>query len=220
MRSIGNLMVGIVVMGIAANVYAGGLNEEGDWQGWYVAGTSVKSGEWKLKVEEEIRSGNDLHNVYYSHLDVGMTRSVTSWLDFGANFRQIQEKKKGEWETENRPYVNGILKWNIGDWSFFDRNRLEFRDLQSSEDRWRYRNRFTIYPPCKLLGKNIKPYIADEIYEDLNGNNLERNRVYAGAECKLADWLKSDIFYIWQSSYKNMEWLDINVISVKFEVTF
>jgi hypothetical protein len=169
---------------------------------------------------EEIRSGNDFHNVYYNHLDVGLSRSVTSWLDFGVNFRQIEEKKKGEWVEENRPYVNGILKWKIGDWSFSDRNRVEFRNLEGSEDRWRYRNWLTVYPPFKLFGGNVKPYIADEIYEDLNGNNMERNRIYAGAECKLADWLKSDVFYIYQSSYKSMEWLDINVISVKFEVTF
>ncbi|MDD4870898.1 MAG: DUF2490 domain-containing protein [Kiritimatiellae bacterium] len=220
MRSVGKLMVGIAAVGIAVNVYAGGLNEEGDWQGWYIAGTSMKSGEWKLKADEEIRTGNYLHNVYYNHIDIGISRTVTKWLDLGANFRQVHEKKKGVWETEYRPHVNGTLKWKLGNWSFSDRNRLEFRDLQSSEDKWRYRNRLTIYPPVKLFGGNIKPYIADEIYEDLSGNNLDRNRVYAGAECKLADWLKSDVFYIWQSSYKDREWLDINVISVKFEVTF
>jgi hypothetical protein len=35
MKLVGKLLVGIVMMGVAAKVYAGELNDDGDWQGWY-----------------------------------------------------------------------------------------------------------------------------------------------------------------------------------------
>lgn len=205
---------------VAANVYGGGLNTEGDWQVWYGLGTSTKIGEWKLKLEDEVRSGDDMKDTFYNHVEFGVSRGVKSWLDLGLNYRYIQEKKKGEWETENRPHVNATFKWKLGDWAFSDRNRLEYRDLENSADAWRYRNKLTVYPPFKLFGEKFKPYVADEVYEDLQGNDIERNRVYVGAEYKFADWLKSDLFYIWQSSYKDGEWVDINVVNLKLEVIF
>ncbi len=220
MKLVGRLIGWMAVLGVAAAANAVDLNEDSDWQGWYGIGASMKSGEWKLKVAEEIRTGNDMHNVYYNHMDVGLSRPATSWLDLGVNFRHVEEKKKGEWLDEYRPYVDGKLKCKIGGWAFSDRNRFEFRDLEGSDDKWRYRNKLTAYLPFKLFGENVKPYIADEIYQDMSGKDMERNRVYAGAECKFASWLKGDIFYIYQSSYKNREWLDINVVSFLFEITF
>jgi hypothetical protein len=220
MKLVGRLLVGMLAATVAANVRGSDLGEDGDWQTWYTAGVSMKSGAWKLKTEGEIRAGGDARQIYYSHVEVALCRTITSWLDLSMNYRQIEEKKSEEWEKESRPHLNATLKWKIGNWSFSDRNRIEFRDMDESEDTWRYRNKLTVYPPFRLFGENVKPYVADEIYEDMHGSNLNRNRVYAGAECKFAEWLKGDICYFMQSSYKSAEWTELNIVNVKLEVTF
>lgn len=220
MKSRCMVILGIVFIVRAATLYGDGLNANGDWQAWYDVGASATSGVWKLKVEDEIRAGNNLRDLYYNHIDVGLTRTTLSWLDFGANFRQIEEKKNGTWETENRPYLCGILKWGLCNWSFTDRNRLEYRNIENAIDRWRYCNMLTVYPPIAMLDGAIKPYVADEMYEDLDGNGFEENRAYIGTECKFVDWLKGSIAYMWLAKYKSTEWVSSNVINLKLEALF
>ncbi len=213
-------MLGLAALAGAAALHGDGLNAEGDWQAWYGMACSARSGKWKLKVEDEIRAGDDLRLMYYNHLDFGLTRSMLSWLDLGASFRVIEEKKNGAWEVENRPYVDASLKWRLGGWDFNDRNRLEYRELENAPNRWRYRNKLTVYPPIAGLDGRIKPYAADEIYQDLSGKGFERNRVYLGSECRLTEWLKGDLYYLWQASYQGEEWVDVNIIGLKVEARF
>jgi len=197
-------------------------SDDGEFQYWNTESVSTKlNDDWKIRLEEELRLGDDGGNLYYQHSDLGFTYSgLTDWLDLGFNYRQIFEKKSGEWKEEQRPHLNAVVKWKWLDYGFSNRVRFEYREREDSQDYWRYRNKFTIKFPLKFSKFEIQPYIADEIFYDFNCEELNRNRFYSGFGLKLLDNLKGEIFFLWQSSQSNDEWSDIYALGTKLQLTF
>jgi hypothetical protein len=196
--------------------------DNGDLQLWNTESIEVKLNDrWKAKVEEELRFENNISRLYYTHTDGGLVFKVNDNLDFGAHYRQIFERKKKEWEEEYRPYGYATFKWEWMDFKFSDKNRLEFRMKETTYDKWRYRNKLTAKFPWKWTSLEIQPYVADEIFIDLYGEKLNRNRLYGGFGAKLMKHLKTDIFYMWQTSKQIPgKWKNYNVIGVKLNVVF
>jgi hypothetical protein len=195
--------------------------DDGDFQYWNNESISWKLDEnWKAGFEEELRLGDNGGNLYYAHSDLGLTYSgLSDWLDLGLNYRQIFEKKSGEWKEENQPHINAALKWQFQDFSLSNRARFAYKNREDADNFWQFRNKLTIKSPWKLTGLEIQPYIADEIFYDFDVNTLNRNRFYAGFSLKLFKGLKGEIFYLWQTSEKDNKWSDLNVLGTKFTLS-
>ena len=195
--------------------------ENGDLQFWNTESVEKKVNEkLKLKVEEELRLGGDMMELYYLHTDIGVSYNVTEGLDFGLNYRQVSEKKDGEWKQENRPHGNITFKGKCQGITISDRNRFELRCPEDKEDKWRYRNKFSLMFPWKWTKFDIQPYLADEVFLDFHGERLTRNRLYSGINAELLKYLKTDIFYLWELNKKDKNWTYNNVIGVKASVSF
>lgn len=200
--------------------YASEPGGDGDWQSWCAAGVAGKAGSLKWKLEEEIYIGDEISQLYHYHTDAGIARSLASWFDLGLNFREIREEKKGGWKNEARPHLNGTFKWSLAAWQFSDRNRLEYRNIEDSVDRWRYRNQLSLMPPVKLWDSRLQPYVADEVFIDLHGDDFNENRAYAGFTVRPAKYLAADLCYFWQTREKTDGWVDANIIRSVLTVTF
>ena len=100
--------------------------EDSDFEYWNTESMSVKLNEdLKIKLEEEFRLQDNGGNLYYQHSDLGLSYSgLADWLDLGANYRQVFEKKNGEWKEENRPHLNATLKWKLFDCNMSNRARF------------------------------------------------------------------------------------------------
>ena len=195
--------------------------DDGDFQIWDTESVEVKLNDsLKVKIEEELRFGDDISELYYTHTDGGFTYNAAKGFDLGMNYRQVYEKKKGEWKYENRPHANATLKWNWQDFKFSDRSRLELRSPEDKSTSWRYRNKLTIKLPWKWTDFDIQLYIADEFFIDFHGEKFNRNRIYAGFAFKLTKNFKADLFYLWQTSESDDDWTDYNVIGVKLKAVF
>jgi hypothetical protein len=196
--------------------------DDGDFQYWNTESISWKvNRDWKIEFEQEFRFGDNAGNFYYEHSDLGLIYSgFAEWLDLGLNYRQISEKKSGEWKEENRPHINAILKWEFQDLSFSNRSRLAYRNREDADNFWHYRNKLTIGFPWKLTGFDIQPYMADEIFYDFDEDTLNRNRLYTGASLKLLKDLKAEIYYLWQTSKKNDDWSDVNILGTNVKLNF
>ncbi|MBU3911050.1 MAG: DUF2490 domain-containing protein [Candidatus Omnitrophica bacterium] len=198
--------------------------DDGDWQYWNTESASVKLvDEWKASIEQEFRWGNDMHNPYYNHTDVGIAYSgLADWFDLSLNYRHIKEEKSNDWKTEYRPYVSGTIKWKIYDFSFSDRSRFEFRERQDADEAWQYRNKLSLKPPISLTKFKIQPYVEDETFFDSDSQELNRNRLYSGASFNIFKDLKGDIFYLWQRSKSSSsgKWTDVNAVGTKLKISF
>ena len=196
--------------------------EDSDFEYWNTESLSLKiSDGLSIKLEEEFRLRENGGNLYYQHSDLGFSYSgLADWLDLGTNYRQVFEKKNGEWKEENRPHLNATLKWKLFDCNMSNRARFEYRNAEDSENYWRYRNKLILKLPIKFTKFGIQPYLAEEILYDFNDETLNGNRFYAGLSFELINNLKADMFYLWQTSESDHEWSDINVFGTKFNFSF
>ncbi|MDP3787143.1 MAG: DUF2490 domain-containing protein [Candidatus Omnitrophota bacterium] len=207
-----------LVLAVSAMVYA---YDDGDFQVWHTENQEFKVNKGsKITLEEEFRWGDDASDFYYHHYDAGFVYSVNKNLDLGVNYRQVYEKKKGDFKVENRPHINGTLKFDLSGFKLEDRNRFEYRHFDYQEDSWRYRNKFTLKFPWKFTKLNIQPYLSDEVFVDLNEGILNRNRFYSGFGFNLTKNLKADIYYLLQSTKGSGRWADANVLGTKLKISF
>ena len=212
------LTTGFFLAIFLCNCYA---SAEENFQYWNTESVSWKaSKDWKVSLGEEFRFGNNASTLYYQYSDLGVTYyGLAKWLDMGVNYRQIFNIKKNRWKYENRPHINSTVKFDLFGLNFSDRNRIEYRNKEDKSDSWRYRNKFTIKSP-KFTKFEVQPYVANEIFYDFNIKALNRNRLCGGFSCKLSDFLKAEIYYLWESTEKSEKWNDIHVLGTKLKLSF
>ena len=177
---------------------------------------------WKVKFEEEIKYAADEGEVFYNHSDLGFIYSgFADWLDVGLNIRLITSKGSSDkWTQETRPHVNFTIKDKIGDIAFSTRSRFEFRDRYQKEDTWRYRNKFTFKLPYELTELKLRPYVADEVFINMNEEGYSANRVYAGFSFNITKKIKGDLYYQWQSARANPGRDDTHTLGTKISFSF
>ena len=100
-RIIFSILILVLMLALSANNCLGFEDEGFQW--WTSAGGSLRiNKDWDVKVQEEIRLGNDGGNLYYHHTDIGFIYSgLADWLELSFNYRHIHEKdSKDEWRPE------------------------------------------------------------------------------------------------------------------------
>lgn len=206
----------LVTTGLSAYAY-----DDGDWQFWNTDGVEYKlSDKVKLSADAEVYFGDDMTDFYYWHVQPGACVTIAPWLEAGVNYRYLEEKKNGEWMTENRPAMFGTLIQKIAGFSISDRNMLEYRSREDTDDTWRYRNKLRVVAPLKLTKFEIQPYVDEEIYVDLDDKELNQNRASAGLASKPLKNLKADVYYMKKMDWKNGDWLETNILGLSLKLCF
>ncbi len=196
---------------------------DGDFQLWNTATASLDlNKDWTATVEEQVKFGNGAGHFYYHHTDLGFVYGgLADWIDLGFNFKEVfLEEDDGHWSRENRPHVNITVKGPVGAFDVSDKSRFEYRDRENEEDLWRYVNRLKVKLPFELTKFKIRPYVADQIFLNMEGRAFEKNRVYAGASFKLSKELESEIYYFWQLGRFDGRWEDTNVLGLQLNIAF
>jgi hypothetical protein len=197
-------------------------HDDGDFQYWSTAKFRFDINKnWCGTVEEEFKVGDNAEKLYYQHTDFGLVTHLAEWIDLGFNFRQASEKNgDDDWIWENRPHANLTFKWTLADLGVSDRSRLEFRDKYNAEDIWRYRNKLTVKFPWELTSLKLKPYVAEEIYINLNQSGINKNRLYSGFSVNPAKNLSANVYYLWEASKSDPGWNDIHVLGTQLQLKF
>lgn len=211
--------LGLVLM-ISATAYA---YDDHDFQVWNTDVEEFKiNKESKITLEEEFRWGDNANDFYYHHYDAGFVRDLSKYLNVGIGYRQVYEKKSGEFKQENEPYGIATLFWELAGFKFDSRSRLEYRHFDYQTDSWRYRNKFNAKFPFKLTKMEIQPFLADEILVGLNGISLSENRFYSGLDFSLTKGIKGQIYYMLRSTKNSGTciWTYANVLGTKFKIAF
>ena len=178
--------------------------------------------DWKTTFQQEMHFGNDGGHLFYQHYDLGLVyKGLGDWIDVGFNFRKgFKEDSTDDWTQENRTHLNVTLKDKIGDIDISTRSRLEFRNFENKEDLWRYRNKVTFKFPWELTPLKLKPYVADEIFINLDDRGFIANRVYGGVTFNLLKNVKTAIYYVWQSARTSPGRADIHAFGTKLVFNF
>lgn len=163
-----------------------------------------------IRVEEELKFGDDASDFYYYHTDVGVLFKAHPNVDLSLNYRHIDEKKDrgADWVEEHRPHGNVTFKGKAGGFSIEQRNRFEFRVRDHRDDIWRYRNRVLVARPLKIGGIEFTPYVSEEAFIDTDLGDFNQFRTAAGVKKKFGDHVQADVFYLWQAVESSTEWTD------------
>jgi hypothetical protein len=204
------------------------LNEDGDFQYWNTEAIEGKiNDKWKAYMEAEFRFGDDASEFYYQHTHLEILYAWLEWLEVGLAYRQVWELDDPEtdlWFTEYRPMFNATLKHKWNGWDFSDRNRFEFRNFDTKEDKFRYRNKLKVKSPWKWTNLHINPFVADELFfEEDSDNGFNRNRLDIGVGLDFGDYvahLTGEIFYRWQTTDRGDFWQDLNIIGTQLKFKF
>lgn len=192
-----------------------------DFQVWHTEEQEKKLGDkFKITLQEEARLGDNGGNFYYQHYEPGFLWLVNKNFDLGIYYRQILEKKDGEFLQQNYPHINGTLKAQLFDFELQDRNWFGYRFIEKGTDQWQYRNKLTIKLPWKFTRAQIQPFLADEIFIYLDKGTLDRNRFYSGFDFNLTKDTKASVYYLWQTTKSSGKWKDYNVFGTKIKLSF
>lgn len=203
------------LQGVAALAY-----EDGDWQFWSSGNMQVNFSEsWRVGLEQQFRWGGNMGEIYYRYANFGLTWRATPWCVLGCDYAQIYQRGDDDWQEENRPHLNGTLKWSWREFGFENRHRIERRIREGRENIWMYRNKLSSMIPPKWTRLLIQLYLADEIFFILDEGDFFRNRFTSGFKGQIVHYLWVDIYYLWQSSEKGEDWIDYHVVGAKLKAT-
>ena len=195
--------------------------DDHDFQIWNTDAEDFKiNKDLKGVLEEEFRWGDNAGDFYYQHYDLGFFYSLNEWLALGSGYRHILSKSGGDFKIENEPYMTATLLWQLMEIKFDDRSRLEYQHFDYQVDAWKYRNKLTIKFPWKFTEMEIQPYLADEIFLGFQNKSFSRNRFYSGLSMNLAKNLKTEVYYMLQSSRSGSRWIEANVLGTKVKLSF
>ena len=100
-----------------------------------------------------------------------------------------------------------------------DRNRGDFRFLQSESFSPRYRNRLRLERDVSIFRLNCTPYVYDEIYYDTRYDRWTPNRYAAGVEIAVNQRLSVEPYYLRQHSTRSTT-PHIDAIGLKVKLFF
>lgn len=210
----------IICFVLTACIYAHAY-DDGDFQVWNTNVEEIKlAKDAKVILEQEFRWADDARDFYYQHYDAGISYCLKKNLSVAAGYRHILSKVKGDFKVENEPYVTASLSGDFGGFSFEDRHRFEYRHFGYATDQWFYRNKATVKFPWQFTRFNIQPYIADEIFVEMDRGDFTRNRFFSGLAMDLTEHWKAEIYYMLQASKGSGSWTDVNALGVKMKISF
>ena len=174
---------------------------------------------WKMGLAQKFRFRDGEHFEHNSI--VSFKYKAADWLDLGLGFEQLHQKdSSNDWKRENRPFIETTLKKDLWGLQWSDRNRLEYRQRENSQDVFRYHNELKMHIPYDLFGLPLQPYVADEVnIQEETG--LNRNRLIAGLVWEINETLDVDFFYWFQKDKTSSDgWQDYNIIGAELKFSF
>ncbi|MEJ2704349.1 MAG: DUF2490 domain-containing protein [Sedimentisphaerales bacterium] len=178
--------------------------------------------DWKVTAEEQVKLRQDVSALYYEHTDLGFVyKDLAKGVDLGFNYKQVFcEDDDGDWSRENRPHLNVMIRGRLSAFDLFDRSRFEYRDREDERDLWRYVHLLKVAMPFELTRFKLRPYVADQVYLNLDGQAFDKNRIYSGVSFELSKNVRSDFCYIWQSAKSDGCWEDLDALGLLLSIRF
>ncbi|MHC4204526.1 MAG: DUF2490 domain-containing protein [Planctomycetota bacterium] len=213
----------VVLAFVAYNSRSCFASIDGDFQFWSTAGVSFDiNKDWKVAVEEKLKFVHDAGHLRYHHTDLGFTyKGLADWIDLGFNFKQVfVELPDDDWSRENRPHLNITFKGRWAGLDFSDKSKFAFRDIEYGDDYWRYSNKLKVNLPYELTRFKFRPYVADQVYINMDRSNFEKNRLYAGVSFELSKNIESELYYVYQWGKFLDYWFELSALGLQLKLSF
>jgi hypothetical protein len=151
-----------------------------------------------------LRVGRDFQRPVDERIGAGWAFKLSPYLTIMPTYVYVdQQPFAGRRIQEHRVILNATAKFNLGQFTFTDRNLIERRVRHASGDFTVYRNRLQIDHPVRIGNFKFKPFLADEVwYSTQPGQSGRqgwfRNRISAGIIKQFGEHFNAELFYLRQ----------------------
>lgn len=195
-----------------------------DFQNWGTATAKYQASDvLQLSFENQSRIGNNSTNFYYNHIELGLFGKLSDYLKLGGGFRYTYKKQQlnnAAWKSNYRAIMTALLEFGADKFKFSTRNRFEYRMPDGAPNRWWYRNLFELALPLIVAKPKVRPFIADEIFINLNLKDFSENRAFVGLKIRPIEKFEGKIFYLRQSFETSNRWKSNNVLGISATTFF
>jgi len=191
-----------------------------DWQYW---NQFVVKHEFNDRVALDVASEqkwlDDASDFFLYNATVLPTASLTENVSLGAGYRCERQEQREQWTTENRFLVPLTFGWTVKPWILQLRNQVEYRDLEDSQDRWRFRERILLKWPVHLGELTVLPFASAEVFYDFTADQMNQNRLSAGLSVPWRERMTFTVFYL-NKAERNSNWSTTNVLGTEMAFRF
>ncbi len=167
-------------------------------------------GDWYLSSRNLLTTRDGFDDVFFGYLDLNLGRDLGDGWATELGYRHAWLEIGDDWRDEYRP--SGIVSYRtkLGDWSFANRHRLEYRTFEGGSrapDRIRYRNETRLIAPWEFASLGgAKFFVEEECFHEFTGDGFNFNWFTTGFRWELADGVVAKLGHRWQASKFDGEW--------------
>ena len=175
----------------------------------------IKRNALGLKLSGEIDYRTNETGLYHRHYDLGTAFSLGETWTANIQFRSVYRMKDGQWKLEKRPHgqIQKTLNTDAVKWTIKSRQEYRIRVGQSNA----MRNRFRIMGKSNRAWKNLKPYIANEFFYDMDKKKYNKNWVMVGFDLTKSKIGLPSIYYKYVTDLVDGKW--VSTYMMVFKVT-
>lgn len=169
----------------------------------FSADASAGAAPESLRLYTETRLAPTTNHVDEVFFRVGPIWELHEYLFLAAHGTAVINDAAAGPANELRLELEPNLRGRLGQFTFNDRNRLEYR-LIDDESRFRYRNQFRLnWAP---EGAKVMPFLSEEMLIDLSGLGFNQNRLIVGVGFQVRADTRLDAGYLLRSRYAANAW--------------
>lgn len=169
---------------------------------------NLKDG-WYLSSRNLVTSRDGFDDLFFGYLDLNLGYDLGDGWAVEGGYRHAWLEIGDDWRDEYRP--SGILSYRTkwGDWSVFNRHRLEYRMFESgsrAEDRLRYRNETRLIAPWEIGPNNARLFVEEEFFYEFTDAGFNTNWFTSGIRWQLREGVIAKLGHRWQAAKFGDEW--------------
>ena len=171
-----------------------------------------------LRVGPEVKWAENISTHYLTRYEIGLSFSGHKGISYSLAYKRILINDENSTTVYNVPYFDFSLAHKIK-WLTLDlRHRIEFFSARAMTPFFRFRQRIKITPVSGVGIFNIRPFVSEEYFVDMNGIGLKTNRVNGGAMLDLCSLGRIEIYYLFQNNKGAEGWLSDHVLGANFSL--
>ena len=167
------------------------------------------SDDWYLSSRNLLVTRDGFDDTFFGYLDLNLGRDLGSGWALEGGYRHAWFEIGDDWRDEFRPSAIVSYRTMIGDWSFSNRHRIEYRMFErgsAADDRFRYRNETRLIAPWQIGPLDARPFLEEEFFYEFTDAGFNFNWVTTGLRWQLRDGMFAKLGYRWQAAEFANEW--------------
>jgi len=170
--------------------------------------------DWYLASRNLLASREGTDDFFFGYLDLNLGRRLANSWSAEVGYRHARLRIGDSWRDEFRPSALVSYNARLAAWSVANRHRLEYRRFEgdTTNDRWRYRNETRLIAPIELTPLDLKPFIEEEFFYELDGSGFNGNWLTVGVRHRFDMGAIAKLGYRWQAQKFGDDWQHRHVL--------